>query len=249
MMNHLINKNYYSNMKDILKQPLSDDWLTPPEIINSLGKFDLDPCTPENMPWNTAEKMYTPNDNGLLMPWFGRVWLNPPYGKSISVWMNRMAIHKNGIALVFARTETKWFFDYIWKCANSLLFIKSRISFFSSDNVSRKFNAPAPSVLVSYDKYNKLKLLECNIIGKFIDLQPNYEVYFIYTDYSSESWKIIVAKALNKLHDEALLNEIYNKVIELAPSKVQNNQFYKEKIRQILQKHFNHIGPGKWNNN
>ena len=38
---------------------LKDEWLTPPEIINSLGTFDLDPCSPINRPWKTAKKHYT----------------------------------------------------------------------------------------------------------------------------------------------------------------------------------------------
>lgn len=31
-----------------------EDWLTPPEIIQKLGEFDLDPCVPDNRPWDTA---------------------------------------------------------------------------------------------------------------------------------------------------------------------------------------------------
>lgn len=50
----------------------TDEWLTPPSIIRSLGEFDLDPCSPINRPWDTAKQHYTVNDNGLLLPWFGR---------------------------------------------------------------------------------------------------------------------------------------------------------------------------------
>jgi hypothetical protein len=42
----------------------NDTWLTPPELIQSLGIFDLDPCSPINRPWDTAKKHYTVNDNG-----------------------------------------------------------------------------------------------------------------------------------------------------------------------------------------
>lgn len=48
-----------------------EDWLTPPEIIASLGEFHLDPCAPVKRPWDTAKKHYTILDNGLRQPWHG----------------------------------------------------------------------------------------------------------------------------------------------------------------------------------
>lgn len=57
----------------------NDEWLTPPEIMSSLGAFDLDPCSPINRPWPTAGIHYTVEDDGLSKPWFGRVWCNPPH--------------------------------------------------------------------------------------------------------------------------------------------------------------------------
>lgn len=55
-----------------------DEWLTPPEIITALGPFDLDPCSPVNRPWATANNHYTILDDGYNKKWFGRVWCNPP---------------------------------------------------------------------------------------------------------------------------------------------------------------------------
>ncbi|MFB5758983.1 DNA N-6-adenine-methyltransferase [Paenibacillus medicaginis] len=60
---------------------MKDEWLTPPEIIKGLGEFDLDPCVPINRPWDTAKNHYTIEDNGLKKKWFGKVWMNPPYGE------------------------------------------------------------------------------------------------------------------------------------------------------------------------
>ena len=51
----------------------NDEWLTPPEIIKSLGEFDLDPCSPINRPWDTAKKHYSKLDNGFTKKWYGRV--------------------------------------------------------------------------------------------------------------------------------------------------------------------------------
>ena len=54
----------------------SDEYYTPPHIIEALGHFDLDPATPPNPRWQTADVMYTKNDDGLSKEWFGRVFLN-----------------------------------------------------------------------------------------------------------------------------------------------------------------------------
>lgn len=50
----------------------SDVWLTPPEILAALGRFDLDPCSPEMRPWDTAARHYW--RDGLELPWAGRVF-------------------------------------------------------------------------------------------------------------------------------------------------------------------------------
>lgn len=134
-------------------------WLTPPDIIAALGPFDLDPCTPPYMPWETAAKRYTPLDDGLSKEWCGRVWLNPPYGKQTFLWLNRLRLHGSGIALIFARTETQGFQDVVFPHAHSLLFVRRRICFY--DGNGKKMNAPnAPSVFVSYSLFDTAKLRE-----------------------------------------------------------------------------------------
>lgn len=68
-----------------------DHWLTPPELLTALGGFDLDPCAYHSQPWKTAKTQYAlPEHDGLLMPWEGRVWCNPPYGKETKKWIERM---------------------------------------------------------------------------------------------------------------------------------------------------------------
>lgn len=57
-----------------------DEWLTPPEIIHSLGAFDLDPCAPVRRVFETAREYYTIEDDGLSQQWHGRVFCNPPDG-------------------------------------------------------------------------------------------------------------------------------------------------------------------------
>ena len=85
---------------------LNGEWLTPPYIVEALGEFDLDPCSPINRPWDTATRHYDEWDDGLNKPWWGRVWCNPPYGREAEMWLKKLAGHGNGIALIFARTAS-----------------------------------------------------------------------------------------------------------------------------------------------
>ncbi|WP_460894836.1 DNA N-6-adenine-methyltransferase, partial [Rufibacter soli] len=78
---------------------LKDEWLTPPDIIKALGEFDLDPCAPIVRPWEMANNHFTIEDDGLNQVWEGRIWCNPPYGLEAAKWLERMAVHGNGIAL------------------------------------------------------------------------------------------------------------------------------------------------------
>ena len=91
-----------------------DEWLTPPEILRALGAFDLDPCAPVVRPWETAARHYTVADDGLALPWAGRVWCNPPFGREAVKWLRRMRDHGNGVALIPARTETAMFYETVW---------------------------------------------------------------------------------------------------------------------------------------
>lgn len=106
--------------------PGTTTWLTPRDILEPLGKFDLDPCSaPDPNLWPTAETHYTaPKQDGLLLPWFGRIWLNPPYTNSgLMKWMSKMAHHNHGLALLFARVETE--------VISKLSGVRHQLSFFS----------------------------------------------------------------------------------------------------------------------
>lgn len=148
-----------------------DEWLTPPEIIEALGPFDLDPCAPVVRPWDTAKIHYTINDDGLQKEWRGRVWCNPPYGLRASQWLSRMAQHGNGIALIFARTETDMFFREVWEKANGVLFLRGRLYFHHIDGSRASANAGAPSCLVAYGMENVWILHQSKLPGHLIILR------------------------------------------------------------------------------
>ncbi len=146
----------------------SDVWLTPPEIVTALGPFDLDPCAPFARPWNTARRHYHAAQDGLSRAWLGRVWLNPPYGSHCGAWLKRLAEHGNGMAIVFARTETRDWQAHIWRAADAILFLHGRLHFYRADGIRAKANAGAPSALIAYGQNNVTALRESGISGAFI---------------------------------------------------------------------------------
>lgn len=151
----------------------SDEWLTPPEVLRELGNFDLDPCAaPEPRPWPTARRHVVRAENGLAMRWEGRVWLNPPYGgpSIVGPWMRRLAAHGNGIALIFARTETALFFETVWRAAHAVLFLEGRLFFHRPDGSRAGANAGAPSCLVAYGRHNADALRRSHLRGHYVEL-------------------------------------------------------------------------------
>ncbi len=157
-------KNFNTNTDN------NDEWLTPPEIIKALGEFDLDPCSPIDRPWDTAKKHFDINNDGLNQRWTGRIWLNPPYGKETFKWLYKLSEHKSGIALIFARTETKGFHRTIWRKAHSVFFFEGRLQFYNIDGSCINSNANAPSCLVSYSEQDSEAISKSNLAGKQIFL-------------------------------------------------------------------------------
>jgi hypothetical protein len=146
------------------------EWLTPPDLVKKLGEFDLDPCTPINPPFVHAKTNFTVIDDGLTKSWFGRIYMNPPYGKGMETWIEKLKNHGNGIVLIFARTETKCFFNHIWYDADAILFVKGRIKFYNIDG-EQKGTPGAPSVFIAYGKENALALKNSSIEGRFLKLK------------------------------------------------------------------------------
>ncbi len=158
------------------KETTKTEWLTPPYILQALGEFDLDPCAPITRPWEMAKRHYTILEDGLLQDWDGRVWCNPPYGTGADRWIKRLSEHGNGIALIFARTEIKMWFDHIWYKADALLFIKGRVDFYHVTGEKGKSSSGAPSVLVAYGRNNAQCLHDCKLQGRYIDLKPAFSL-------------------------------------------------------------------------
>jgi DNA N-6-adenine-methyltransferase (Dam) len=148
----------------------TDVWLTPRNIVESLGSFDMDPCSPIEAPWRLAPLFYTEEHDGLSNPWIGRVFMNPPYGRETVKWMDKLSKHGNGIALVFARVDVKWFQKYVWQQADMVFFFNNRLKFYTNDGALAGSGASAPSCLVAYGEQNVKSVLNSKLNGFAIDL-------------------------------------------------------------------------------
>lgn len=130
----------------------TDMWATPQSFFDDLNNefhFTLDPCaTKANAKCN---KFYTIDEDGLQQDWKGEVvFCNPPYGKMVSSWVRKCSQESKKpnttvVALLPARTDTRYFHDYIYGKAKEIRFIKGRLKFGDSKN-----SAPFPSMVVVF---------------------------------------------------------------------------------------------------
>lgn len=110
------------------KTTASDEWATPWNIVEALGKFDLDPCATAKSA--KALRYYSKEQDGLKQPWSGRVWCNPPYSQpALYQFCEKLAEHGNGILLIFARTGNKVWQEIVFPKADAVLFLRKRIQF------------------------------------------------------------------------------------------------------------------------
>jgi phage N-6-adenine-methyltransferase len=144
-MNEATIKTMFSSKTDL--------WATPRDFFDRLNdefRFTLDPCT--NGTNAKCPKFYTEKENGLVQDWSGeRVFMNPPYGRVIGDWIRKA--YEEGtkentivVALIPARTDTKYWHDYVMK-ADEIRFVKGRLKFGDSKNA-----APFPSAVVVFRK-------------------------------------------------------------------------------------------------
>ena len=135
--------------KELMFSSKTDLWETPQDLFDKLNNefhFTLDVCaTPENA---KCDSFYTKEQDGLSQPWKGVVWCNPPYGKQIGSWVRRgffASISGNTVVMLLpARTDTRWFHEYIYGKAE-IRFIRGRLKFGGSKN-----SAPFPSMVVVF---------------------------------------------------------------------------------------------------
>lgn len=210
----------------------SAEWYTPPDITRALGPFSLDPCAaPLGCLSHAPNNIRLPED-GLVVDWgVNRVWMNPPYGRETGAWLKKLSLHGDGIALVFARTDTQAFFDHVWGKASGIFFMRGRLNFLHmvGGEIVQGDNAGAPSVLISYDSNdtwrNASMLKTSKLAGYFVDLTPSEIVW--------SGWKWVLRTLLS--FGPLKLSEVHYWV-EKCVHRPQN-QHVKAKVRQTLNRY------------
>ena len=141
---------------DVMFSSKTDQWSTPQYFYDKLNEefgFTLDPCADENN--HKCEKYFTKEQNGLLQEWGGEtVFCNPPYGREINKWVEKSFMESKKedtivVMLIPARTDTKYFHEYIYN-KSEIRFIKGRLKFGNSKN-----SAPFPSMIVIFKRKEK----------------------------------------------------------------------------------------------
>lgn len=134
------------------------EWATPQDLfdrLNHVYEFQLDACaTAKNA---KCQQFFTKKDDGLTQDWHPsrRIWVNPPYGRTIGLWMRKAWEESSKgclvACLVPARTDTKWWHNWVNGKAQ-VTFIEGRLKFVNTKQ-NRKGTAPFPSALVVYGSY------------------------------------------------------------------------------------------------
>jgi len=160
----------FSTLDNPSHEGQTNTWLTPLDLINNCGEFDYDPCGFDGH--RTAKKINVLPSDGLRTEWEGNVWLNPPYGREIQRWLSRLEEHANGVALLFSRTDTRWFQS---SKPDMILYLAGRVKFLRPD-FTADTNAGHGSMLFVYGNQNVWNItqavLDGRIKGKMMRIWP-----------------------------------------------------------------------------
>jgi hypothetical protein len=143
-------------------------------MFDALGvTFDLDPCAARHGGGHvpSLQSYVLPEHDGLVEPWFGRVWVNPPYGTQTRDWVERLAQHGDGIGLVFARTGTRWF-QQIASRTSSVCFVGKRVKFINGQTGEEGGTPGADSMLIAFGESNAEVLRRSNLGAVFTYASP-----------------------------------------------------------------------------
>ena len=145
----------------------SDCWYTPRWLLDALGPFDLDPANSEPDRFPTAKRHLGPDVDGLSQPWGGdeRIWLNPPFSNA-RPWIDRLAEHGNGIALVFCRSDAVWFHRAV-QSAGGMFMMKGRVQFTRPDGSGSR--CPLGCVLLPFGANNRAAIRKAKLQGVWCD--------------------------------------------------------------------------------
>ena len=135
---------------DLMFSSKDQTWETPIDFFNLINEefnFSLDVCAEEETA--KCKNFFTKEMNAFNYKWEGVCYMNPPYGREIGKWIEKAYVESLGgatvVCLIPARTDTKYWHEFIFPHAHEIRFIKGRLKFGNSKN-----SAPFPSALVVF---------------------------------------------------------------------------------------------------
>lgn len=138
------------SINDGMMSSKTSEWETPQWFFDKLNEefhFDLDVAADDRN--HKCDRYYSKEQDGLAFfdHWHGNVWCNPPYGRSVGDWVEACSLYKGlSVMLLPARTDTRWFHDYIYNNPRAeIRFIKGRLKFGGA-----KGDAPFPNMVVVF---------------------------------------------------------------------------------------------------
>lgn len=148
------------------------NWLTPPyllDIVRRLGPIALDPCANPQSFVNAWWSFYGPGHiDGLKQSWVVPentvCFVNPPYGRSLNLWANKMAIEGercgaancHEVVLIPARVGTGYWEQFVWPFVDAVCFwhggieFPSRICFYELDGRPAKAGSTFDAAILYY---------------------------------------------------------------------------------------------------
>lgn len=141
-------------------QGARDDWQTPAWLFGALDlefRFNIDAAATAETAM-VRNSYLCPEQDGLRCSWGGRgsrVWLNPPYGRSVGEWVAKARKEAECgaivVVLIFSRTDTAWWHDHAMK-ASEIRFIRGRLRFLQDG--APKDPSPAPSCVLVFTPWS-----------------------------------------------------------------------------------------------
>jgi phage N-6-adenine-methyltransferase len=162
------NRLRFNGHPDLGRDVDVDTWLTPRWILDRLGAFDLDPCAAlECRDWVCPES-FTKADDGLEREWRGRVFMNPPFSQTAR-WLERHAIHANGISLVPSTVEAAVWRSHVWPKARAIFLFFGRTRFCNPDG-STTTGRPLRSIaLIAWSAHDADVIARAGFAGVLLD--------------------------------------------------------------------------------
>lgn len=126
----------------------NDDWYTPKWIFETLGlRFSMDVSAPPGgVPWIPSDQYLTKAEDGLLVPWEGRVWMNPPFSKT-TPWVEKFEAHGQGVALL-PLGKNRWS-ERLWNSRAQMVYLPSSLKF---EKMGKPMSMPFPALLVTFEE-------------------------------------------------------------------------------------------------